>query len=153
MMCMRFEAKHQEIKAYTNVSSNRRNVCMSAGRKFAFKFANFLLNKETLTRFFEDFKEWYEYPDQQLLATVKLIHSGEIVPGKKITFKGTCYSVGDYIVLSSGAILINNFLKITENTFLVVFKKVNLCQEIVFSPRIEIDLTKSLNCVIKNYNL
>lgn len=132
MMCLRFEAKHQEIKAYTNVSCNRKNVCLSVGRKFAFKFADFLLRRESITILFEDFKEWNEYPNDQLLATVEVIHPGQITAGKKINFKGTDYSVDNYIVSDNGAIIIKNFLKTQDNEILVVFKKVNYIISLLF---------------------
>lgn len=40
---IRFEAKHQAIKAYTNNSNNRRNICYSVCKKQGFEFAYFLL--------------------------------------------------------------------------------------------------------------
>lgn len=130
MMCMRFESKHQEIKSYTNVSFNRKNICMSVGRKFAFKFSDFLLNNKSVSSLFENFKRWSEYPDQQLLDTVQLLHSGEITPGRKLNYKGTDYSIGDYILPTSGAIIIKNFLKTSDEKFLIVYKKVDSYQRV-----------------------
>lgn len=122
---MRFEAKHQELKAYTNVSFNRKNVCLSVGKKFSFKFADFLLNFQDIGHpLLEDFKRWSQYPPEQLLAAIKLVYKGEIVPGKKVSFKGTDYSVGSYIVTENEAIIITNLLKTSDNDVLVVFKKV-----------------------------
>lgn len=124
-MCMRFEAKHQEIKAYTNVSFNRKNICFSVGNKFAFKYSDFLMNSEDITYpSFEDFKRWNQHPSEQVMTTIKIIHKGAIFPGKKVTFKGTDYSVGDYIATENGAIIITNFLKTSDNKILIVYKQV-----------------------------
>lgn len=121
---MRFEAKHQEIKGYTNVSCNRKNVCYSIGKKFAFKFADFLLNHEDITNpSIENFKRWNQHPSEPLLASIRAAYD-DIEYGKKVTFKGTDYSIGNYIPLEIGAIVISNFVKTGNDKLIIVYKEV-----------------------------
>lgn len=131
MMCMRFESKHQEIKAYTNVSCNRINICWSIANKFSFKFANFLANNGIdMNNFYENFKKWNHYPNHNMLNSIKSVYGERISPFKQVKFKGTDYCVGHYIMSVNGAIIIQNILK-TDGAVLLVYKNVGFFLSII----------------------
>lgn len=44
---IRAEAKHQEIKTYTNNCKSRRNICYSVAKKMAFRFAYFIATNKS----------------------------------------------------------------------------------------------------------
>lgn len=96
MWSMRFEAKHQEAKAYAKVCRSRRNICYSIGKKFCFKNAAILLQNENQLKKITDFKK-----SNIILQSF----SNDIAPLKScsnVKYKGKMYFVGDYILSDCG---------------------------------------------------
>lgn len=124
-MCMRFEAKHQQIKAYAKVSCNRKNICLSMANKICYKFCDFLMNFESISRSIDSFHVSGVHPEKRVIDSIRLETISELSFGKKVVFKGTSYEIGDYIVESTFGALITNIVKAGQDIILV-FNKVNL---------------------------
>lgn len=43
----RYEAKHKELKMYARAITSRKNICLTLAKKYQYKFAHLLLNKES----------------------------------------------------------------------------------------------------------
>lgn len=91
--CFAMERKHQEIKRYTNVNKNRKNLCFSAAKKMSIQeAATFLNRKNIFTKISEISKDTIsEYP-----------HFHERLPNsqcvKFLKYCGQRYYIGDYII-------------------------------------------------------
>lgn len=46
--CLRFKAKHREVKKYTKNTESRKNISFSIGRKLQYNFANILIKGDSL---------------------------------------------------------------------------------------------------------
>lgn len=92
---MRFESKHQQMKAYAKVCFNRINLCYSLGKKICFFNANELLKEtDTLKRVLD-----YKAIRSPLHENFKdQLHNYKNC--EKVQFNGRMYVVGDYILAS-----------------------------------------------------
>lgn len=100
---IRFESKHQELKAFLRSSKNRRNVCLTMARKHQLRMCttfsdpsylycgfDVLSQLQALPMHLAGFSVWPEVDETHLIA-------------QKVSFCGTVYSVGDVVVVKSNS--------------------------------------------------
>lgn len=121
---MRFESKHQQIKSYTNVSSNRRNVCLSSALKLCYQFSAFLMNFGGSTNNIENIIRDRAKPNTSILQLLKIENQLDHIFCKNIMFKGTQYQIDDFIVEEDYGVQIKNIV-ILHGQVLLVFNKVS----------------------------
>lgn len=125
LMCFRFESKHQQIKGYTNVCFNRRNICLSAARKLCYQFSSFIVNYKRVEGNINSFEKSTVKPEKRIIDLIKRQNPGELSFGSKVVFKGTTFRIGDFIVEKDYGILITNIVMVNHKIILV-YKKVHL---------------------------
>lgn len=134
LMCMRQEAKHQELKSYTNVSHNRRNVPVSIANKQALRFSDTILNfnPDCLDNKITLVKESDLIPEvikgaAELFLTQNQIVFEHIHCAKEINYKGTVFTSKEYLIIDdSTAALMEGFI-VAGTTVLVLYHQVFIC--------------------------
>lgn len=92
---MRFEAKHQQMKAYAKVCFSRRNLCFSLGKKICYYNANDAMkNKNIFTRL-GDYTSIYVQFQNEFNNQLS-----EYQNCNKVEYNGRMYTIGDFIVSS-----------------------------------------------------
>lgn len=94
--CFQYEAKHKELKMYARAITSRKNICLTLAKKYTFKFAHFLLNKQNNKEFIV-FDKHIINSDLEFLSNNVSISSSNIISFSNIDFKGTIYKVGSYV--------------------------------------------------------
>lgn len=141
LMCFRLEAKHQELKSYSNVSHNRRNVPLSMAKKQTFRFADTILNfnPECLSNFVSSIKKLnMSMFDVTILDSVKMFLKqnnkifDKFACAEKITYKGTTFARGEYLIINEDSaalikgIIIADFHVIVLYNYVTIFYEENL---------------------------
>lgn len=88
---MRFEAKHQQCKAYAKVCNSRRNLCLSIGKKLCYHNAFVMMKKQNTSKITEMKKTGrrnHVFPNE--LQNFESCSS--------LKYKGRLYCVGDFIL-------------------------------------------------------
>jgi len=81
---------------YARAITSRKNICLTLAKKYTFKFAHFLLNKQNNKEFIV-FDKHIINSDLEFLSNNVSISSTNIISFSKIDFKGTIYKVGSYV--------------------------------------------------------
>ncbi|XP_055855910.1 uncharacterized protein LOC129919101 isoform X1 [Episyrphus balteatus] len=123
-----FEAKHQELKSYSRVTSSRKNILLSIATKFQFKFAY------QITKPRDDFLQFSHHDEISSVAENISDLSFDILNlnskhFEKIEYLGTVYKKGSYLSITNNLNVI--FFIITRIIILDANRKIYmLCQEI-----------------------
>lgn len=141
---MRFEAKHQALKAYAKVCFNRRNLPYSLGKKICYNMAiEFSSEADFLIRIreFKTSGEVFHHFNQQLKKDFKNC--------ARVNYNGHHYAIGDYII-SNCSEFVHKIVQIavddrTDNVMLVtqkyeiryesLFRSYKICQPIISPPQ------------------
>lgn len=92
---MRFESKHQQLKAYAKVCFNRRNLCYSLGKKICFYNAYELLKGTEILKRVLEYKTITSSLHEEFKD--KLPHYENC---QRVRFNGRMYTVGDFLITS-----------------------------------------------------
>lgn len=95
LWAMRFEAKHQQCKAYAKVCHSRRNLCLSIAKKICYNNAFIMLNKDINYNKVSEIKRSHK---QSYLFTNEL---QTFVSCSSAKYKGKKYCVEDFILSNS----------------------------------------------------
>lgn len=138
LMCFRLEAKHQELKSYSNVSHNRRNLPVSMANKQMFRFSDTLLNfdPECLANFVTSIKKSHmSLFDETVLDSIKIFLEqnnktfDKFVCAERITYKGTDFAKGEYLIIDDDSAALIKGLIVAYFEVVVVYHFVSIFEE------------------------
>lgn len=128
--CMRFEAKHQDLKAYAKVCFNRRNLPFSLGKKMCFNDAVQFLNNEGLKRIRQLKRIDTSFHDQ---FNSKLKQNFKNCT--RVNHNGRVYETGDYIMsdcLNYTYTIFQIAVDDSEDSVMIITEKHDLKYEPIF---------------------
>lgn len=100
---MRFEGKHEQLKAYAKNIQPSRNVCLSLAIKSSFKFSHLIQNSnwfETCLTFGTNSNTKYKLDIQTYFQSIiinELSLTENVYSTKTIVYKGKCYKFGMFV--------------------------------------------------------
>ncbi|KAF0709353.1 C2H2-type domain-containing protein [Aphis craccivora] len=132
----RYEAKHKELKMYARAITSRKNICLTLAKKYQYKFAHLLLNKES---------------NQNLVVSMKYIITSShkeflSITYSKINYKGTDYEIGNYITNSIDEVCLYEILEIivVQNNVSFILHQIQLNSYNIHLKAYEVDKDKSI---------
>lgn len=129
--CLRFEAKHKELKKYMSVNFSRKNSSFSLAMKVSFQFSNFILqNKATLPleTYTVDNKENDCGNLHSFLESLKL-NKESFISANTVTYKGTSYKKNFYLTSFSNTLHLHKIVALLidkQNKFMIVSSEIHL---------------------------
>lgn len=130
LMCFRLEAKHQELKSYTNVSHNRKNICVSIANKQMFRFSDTILNfnPDCLTNFVSSIKKInLSLFNKTILDSVKLFLKNhnktfqKFICAEKVDYKGTCFASKEYLIIDEDKAALIDGIIVADNNLIILY--------------------------------
>lgn len=129
LMCFRLEAKHQELKSYSNVSHNRKNVCLSLANKQMYKFADFILNfKPECLNFVSSIKKIkpslfdgvvFEAVKHYLLQNERTFTN--LICAERVVYKGTTFAKGEYLVIDEDSAALISGVIVADSHVIILY--------------------------------
>lgn len=99
LWCFKFESKHRQFKIYSHIIASRKNICLTLAKKYALKFAYFILTGESI-KFDINFNNKFEIESNYAPIMVnKLKTDKKIKYYSSITFNGNEYTCGKHIAI------------------------------------------------------
>lgn len=138
LMCYRPESKHQEVKSYTNVSHNRRNIQVSIANKQQLRFSDTILNFNAvcLTDFVTSIKKTNQSMfDEIVLNALKCFLEQNnksfenLNCAEKITFKGTIFSKNEYLIKDEDSACLIEGIVITSSNAIIMYRNIPIFYE------------------------
>lgn len=96
--CFKFESKHRQFKIYSHAMTSRKNICLTLGRKYQLKFANYLLQEKNFDDFFLDEKHEVTMSSFKEIIIEKLKSTPKAMKiFSKVLFRGICFANNFYV--------------------------------------------------------
>lgn len=132
LMCFRLESKHQELKSYTNVSHNRRNVPVSIAKKQMYTFSDTILNFDPncLKSFVSSIKSITARFENIVLDALKMWLTQnqktfeKLISAERVTYKGTIFAKGEYLINNEDSAALIIGIIITDNDAIILYHSV-----------------------------
>lgn len=126
---MRFEAKHQEAKAYAKVCNSRINLCFSIGKKISYNCAHKILKNDDIFQKVSEIK----VSGKRFLYSSENLNSDYYESCYSVRINGTLYAVNDFIlsnclqhaykILDIGISNIDNYSVLAVRTYNVSYDR------------------------------
>lgn len=138
LMCFRLEAKHQEVKSYTNVSHNRKNVPVSIATKQMYRFSDTILSfdGDCLKNFVSSIKNMaLSLFDNIILDSVKCFLTQnnrsfeKFICAEKVTYKGTIFAKDEYLVINEDIAALIVGIIVADNNVVIMYYNAYICFE------------------------
>jgi len=144
--CFRYEAKHKELKMYARAITSRKNICLTLAKKYQYKFAHLLLNKESNKTFVVNMRHMINSNHTEFLLNNSFMSSTSFDSYSKINFKGTEYEVGNYITNFIDEVCLYEILEIIviQNNVSFIVHQIQLNSFNIHLKAYEVDKDKSI---------
>lgn len=130
LMCMRLESKHQELKSYSSVCHNRRNILVSIANKQSFRFADTILSFDstTLHNYVSSVNKINPnlFSDTVLGAVKCFLNQNNkkienFICAEKIVFKGTVYVKNEYLIINDESAALINGIVLSGSDVIIIY--------------------------------
>lgn len=106
LWCFKFESKHRQFKIYSHVISSRKNICLTLAKKYALKFAYFILAGESINSVFHLDEKFEIKSNYAPIITNKLkIDNNTFKYYSRVSLNGNEYACGKYIAIYKNDII------------------------------------------------